>query len=157
MRVRVGPVGVQYRGVARVASVDRAARRAVFHIEGRETRGQGSASATISNELSQEDGSTRVHVATDLSVTGRPAQFGRGVMQEVAAAILADFALGLSRMLAEENSEKADEQPSAVEGGQIESLMLGRAVRRALRRRLGRATNLDFLRRLRPLASRRRR
>jgi carbon monoxide dehydrogenase subunit G len=112
MRVKLGPVTMDYRGTAWLEEVDQEAHTAVVAVEGKETRGQGSASAKIRNSLSDEDGATRVRVETQLSVTGRPAQFGRGIMQDVAAKMLGDFATCLSKRLAE--AEPApEEQPAA--------------------------------------------
>jgi carbon monoxide dehydrogenase subunit G len=102
IRVKVGPVTMDYKGVARVVELDEAAHVAVFKVEGKELRGQGTATATIRNRLIAEGESTRVFVETDLSVTGRPAQFGRGIMQDVAGSMLSDFAKSLSEMIAAE-------------------------------------------------------
>jgi carbon monoxide dehydrogenase subunit G len=101
MRVKLGPIAMTYKGTARLDEVDETARTAVVAVEGKETKGQGSASARIRSTLAAENGATRVRVETDLNVTGRPAQFGRGIMQDVAAKLLADFADCLSRTLAE--------------------------------------------------------
>jgi carbon monoxide dehydrogenase subunit G len=99
MKVKLGPVAMTYRGVARMTGVDETARAVTFHMQGKETKGQGTASATVRNRLEQTAGATRVHVQTELSVTGRPAQFGRGIMQDVAARMLSDFATCLSQRL----------------------------------------------------------
>lgn len=143
MRVKVGPVTIDYKGVARLTEVDEAAHVAVFNVLGKELRGQGTASATIRNSLVAEDGTTRVLVETELSVTGRPAQFGRGIMQDVAGSMLNDFAKSLFELLA------ADEAP-AVEPAPVQSdaLDLGGHVGGVLRHRLARWTGLAALRRL---------
>jgi carbon monoxide dehydrogenase subunit G len=113
MRVKLGPISMTYKGTARLGDVDADARTAVIAVDGKETRGQGSASAQIRSTLAPEDGATRVRVETELNVTGRPAQFGRGIMQDVAARMLSDFADCLSRTLAEADrpGEAADETP----------------------------------------------
>ena len=126
MRVKLGPVSLSYKGTARLELVDDATHTAVFAVQGREARGQGSASATIRNRLVPADGATRVLVETELSVTGRPAQFGRGIMQDVAASMLTDFAGCLSRLLAQEPPAR-----SAV-GPNTESLEVGGVVGRAV-------------------------
>jgi carbon monoxide dehydrogenase subunit G len=113
MRVKLGPVSMNYKGTARVESLDEAAHTAVFAVQGKETRGQGSATATIRNHLVEEGGTTRVLVETELSVTGRPAQFGRGIMQDVAASMLGDFAKRLSEMMAEQGAQPANGAASA--------------------------------------------
>ena len=85
VKVKVGPITAQYRGAARVVEADEAARRVVLRAEGRDTRGQGNAAADIVATLSADGSRTRVHVDTDLNVTGKVAQFGRGVMADVSA------------------------------------------------------------------------
>ncbi len=92
VKVKVGPVTAQYKGAAKFLELDEAAGRAVLKAEGRETRGQGNASATITAELaSQDGGKTRVTVTTDLTITGRVAQFGRGVLADVSSKLLDQF------------------------------------------------------------------
>ena len=116
MRVKLGPMTMTYNGTAEIGTVDEAARTAVFTVQGKEARGQGSAAATIRNRLAETDGGTQVTVETDLSVTGRPAQFGRGIMQDVAGAMLGDFARCLSQMMAGDASawgDAAAETPAA--------------------------------------------
>jgi carbon monoxide dehydrogenase subunit G len=113
MKVKLGPVTMNYKGTARLESVDEPTRTAVFAVHGKETRGQGSASARIRNHLVDEDGSTRVLVETELSVTGRPAQFGRGIMQDVAASMLGDFSKRLSDLMAEHGAASADADEAA--------------------------------------------
>ena len=111
MRVKFGPVTVDYKGTALLEHVDEAERVVVVAVDGKETRGQGSASARIRNRLVAEGGATRVHVETELSVTGRPAQFGRGIMQDVAAQILGEFAGRLSELLGETAAVESEEAP----------------------------------------------
>jgi carbon monoxide dehydrogenase subunit G len=92
MRVKVGPMVVNYKGTARLAQVDESEHTADIAVEARDTKGQGTASATIRNRLVPETGGTRVLAETDLSITGRQAQFGRGIMQDIAGRMLDDFA-----------------------------------------------------------------
>jgi carbon monoxide dehydrogenase subunit G len=92
MRVKVGPIVVNYEGTARLARVDESEHTADIAVEARDTKGQGTASATIHNRLVAENGGTRVLAETDLSITGRQAQFGRGIMQDIAGRMLDDFA-----------------------------------------------------------------
>lgn len=149
MRVKVGPVTIDYQGVARLREVDEAARVAVFNVQGKELRGQGSASATIRNSLAAEGDSTRVKVETELSVTGRPAQFGRGIMQDVAGSMLADFARALSEMMAGGETiaatTGAEREPKPA--GQ-ETLDLTGHVGGVLRQRLAKWTGFAALKRL---------
>src|SRR5436190_9005377 len=80
VKVKVGPITAQYKGTARLAEVDEAARRIVIDASGRDTRGQGNAKAKILVTMAPEGVGTRVDVTTDLSITGKVAQFGRGVL-----------------------------------------------------------------------------
>jgi carbon monoxide dehydrogenase subunit G len=91
VKVKVGPITAQYKGAATFTSKDDAAHVAVLTAEGRETRGQGNASATITATLVADGDGTKVTVITDLTVTGKVAQFGRGVMADVSAKLLNQF------------------------------------------------------------------
>lgn len=91
VKVKVGPITAQYKGTARFASLDESARVAVLRAEGRDTRGQGNASATITATLVPDGDGTKVAVVTDLTVTGKVAQFGRGVLADVSAKLLEQF------------------------------------------------------------------
>lgn len=91
VKVKVGPITAQYKGKATFAELDEANRRAVLDASGRDTRGQGNANATITALLTEADGGTHVEVTTDLTVTGKVAQFGRGVLADVSAKLLTQF------------------------------------------------------------------
>jgi carbon monoxide dehydrogenase subunit G len=91
VKVKVGPITAQYKGTARVAEADEATHRLVLRAEGRDTRGQGNASATITALLAADGDGTQVSVDTDLNVTGKVAQFGRGVMADVSQKLLGQF------------------------------------------------------------------
>ena len=91
VKVKVGPVTAQYRGIARFVERDEEAHRAVVRAEGRESRGQGSASATITATLEPAGDATHVSVVTELSISGRAAQFGRGVLADVSNKLLGQF------------------------------------------------------------------
>jgi len=99
MKIRLGPMTVDYKGTAKLADVDEDDRVATIDVKGKETRGQGSASATIRNSVEPAGDGTKVLVETDLNITGRPAQFGRGIMEDVAAKMLGDFAKRLETEL----------------------------------------------------------
>lgn len=99
VKVKVGPVTVTYRGTAVFEEQDAAAHRMVLAASGRETRGQGTARATVTSVLSEREGGTAVTVTTDLKVTGRPAQFGRGVLGEVGDRLVGQFAACLADRL----------------------------------------------------------
>lgn len=137
LRVRLGPVTVQYEGVARLQDADEDEHVATFHLQGRETRGHGGATATITNRLFPVDGSTRVVVETDVAVTGRAAQFGRGLLEDVAGRMIDQFAARLERELLA--GEAAEPAPAA--RGE-EALDLGAAAWRPLLRRYGWALGL---------------
>jgi uncharacterized protein len=91
VKVKVGPITAQYKGAARVVEADEAARRIVIKAEGRDTRGQGNASATVTASLAPAGDGTEVSIDTDLNVTGKVAQFGRGVMADVSSKLLGEF------------------------------------------------------------------
>ncbi|MFG2729366.1 SRPBCC domain-containing protein [Streptomyces canus] len=101
VKVKVGPITVTYRGTAVFEEQDESAHRMVLIAGGRETRGQGTARATVTGTLTGQDGGTAVSVRTDLAVTGRPAQFGRGVMAEVGDRLIGRFARCLAERLGE--------------------------------------------------------
>jgi carbon monoxide dehydrogenase subunit G len=132
LKVRLGPVTVEYEGVATLVDVDEDEHVASFHLQGREARGHGGATATITNHLFREDGATRVVVETDLAVTGRAAQLGRGLMEDVAARMLEQFASRLEReVLATAEAPEAVSEARPAE----EALDLGAAAWRPLVRR----------------------
>ena len=91
VKVKVGPITAQYKGAARFLEKDDAARKAVLKAEGRDTRGQGNANATITATLEADGEGTAVKVVTDLTVTGKVAQFGRGVLADVSSKLLTQF------------------------------------------------------------------
>jgi carbon monoxide dehydrogenase subunit G len=97
VKVKVGPITAQYKGSARFAELDEGAHRAVISASGRDTRGQGNASATVTARLEQLDDGTQVSIDTDLSITGKVAQFGRGVIGDVSSKLLAQFVDNLER------------------------------------------------------------
>jgi carbon monoxide dehydrogenase subunit G len=91
VKVKVGPITAQYQGKATITEQDEGAHRIVVRAEGRDTRGQGNASANVTATLASEADSTKVSVVTDLNVTGKVAQFGRGVMADVSSKLLGQF------------------------------------------------------------------
>src|SRR6266702_5339035 len=100
IKVKVGPVALTYTGTGRFVERDDQARTVTLEASGKETRGAGTASAKVRSTLQDEGGQTKVVVHTTLSVTGRPAQFGRGVMAEVGGRIIERFATNLAAQLA---------------------------------------------------------
>jgi carbon monoxide dehydrogenase subunit G len=97
VKVKVGPITAQYKGAAKLAEVDEATRTIKIDAAGRDTRGQGNASANITVMMRDDNGGTAVDIDTALQVTGKVAQFGRGVMAEVSAKILKQFVDNLER------------------------------------------------------------
>jgi len=100
VKVKVGPVALTYAGKARFTERDEQAKSITLEASGKETRGSGTASATVHSWLQDEGGQTRVTVNTTMNVTGRPAQFGRGVMADVGGRIIEKFATNLAAQLA---------------------------------------------------------
>jgi carbon monoxide dehydrogenase subunit G len=92
MRIKLGPVTMGYEGTVRLEEVDEDTHTARIVASAKERKGQGTAAATITNRLEDLGGRTRVIAETDLAVTGRPAQFGRGIMEDVADRMLGEFA-----------------------------------------------------------------
>ncbi|MBB5963987.1 SRPBCC family protein [Planomonospora venezuelensis] len=117
MKVKVGPITVTYRGDARFEDVDKDAHTLTIKASGKEARGSGTAGATVTARLHPEGDGTRVTVDTSFKVTGRPAQFGRGVMAEVGARLIDRFAANLSGLLAEGPGTAAETSPPAAGAG----------------------------------------
>ncbi len=103
IKVKLGPVSMTYAGTARITERDPDAGVVTLKASGKETRGAGTAAATIRSELHSQGSQTEVTVHTSLNVTGRPAQFGRGVMADVSAKLIGVFASNLADMLATGN------------------------------------------------------
>jgi carbon monoxide dehydrogenase subunit G len=99
VKVKLGPVLALYEGKASFAEKDAAAKRGVLRAEGRETKGQGSAKATVTASLAATAEGTQVKVETDLAIVGRLAQMGRGLIAEVSAKLLGEFVANLEREL----------------------------------------------------------
>lgn len=116
VKVKVGPVVAQYKGRAVFVERDDANHRAVLSADGRDTRGQGNASATIEANLTPTDAGTHVVVATNLKVSGKVAQFGRGVMVDVSSKLMAQFVENLeTTVLAADGAEPGAAEPGAAE------------------------------------------
>lgn len=111
MAVKLGPISARYRGTVEIEEADEENHRAVLSASGKETRGQGSASATITTVMSEENGATRVSVETDMQVTGRVAQFGRGIMQDVASELMNRFSTCVEQEITGEEREQPTEAP----------------------------------------------
>lgn len=108
VKVKVGPINLTYGGRARFTSLDADAHVAVLEASGKETRGTGTAKASITCRLHDRGGTTDVEVDTDLAVTGKPAQFGRGVLADVSAKLVDRFAACLSEEILAGDGAPAD-------------------------------------------------
>jgi uncharacterized protein len=108
VKVKVGPITAQYKGVAKLAEVDEGAHRAVIDAQGRDTRGQGNASAKITMSLAPDGDGTAVNIDNDVTVTGKVAQFGRGVMADVSTKLLAQFVECLESRVLSGTEQPAD-------------------------------------------------
>jgi carbon monoxide dehydrogenase subunit G len=110
IKVKVGPVALTYRGTAKFLERDPEARVVVLEASGKETRGAGTASATVqaSLEPAAAGEGTQVVIHTTMNVTGRPAQFGRGVIAEVGGKLVEKFADNLAQLISDSNAPSAD-------------------------------------------------
>lgn len=99
VKVKLGPINLTYKGQASFVEKDESARRAVIDARGRDARGNGTAEARVTATLADAGGRTDVKVSTDLDITGKPAQFGRGVMVDVGNKLLGQFADELARTI----------------------------------------------------------
>jgi uncharacterized protein len=100
VKVKVGPITLLYKGTGTFTETDEQARRAVLKASAKDTRGNGTVSATVTLTLTPEGDRTSGVVATDLSITGKPAQFGRGMIADVGGKIIEQFSACLSEKLA---------------------------------------------------------
>ncbi len=112
IKVKVGPIAMTYAGTARFTERDPDAHVITLEASGKETRGAGTASAKVRSTLESQNGHTHVVVHTTLNVTGRPAQFGRGVMAEVGGKLIGVFASNLADMLAAEPAQQSPDEGS---------------------------------------------
>ena len=144
MRVKLGPVTQDYEGKVWFEEADESQHRAVLRADGQDARGQGTASATITSTLQEENGgdSTRVRVETDMQITGRAAQFGQGVQQDVAEKIMGRFAECLENEILGGGAEAQVEQPS--EDGAAQQAEEGQPQRGSAQQEEGGAEALDI-------------
>jgi uncharacterized protein len=120
VKVKVGPITAQYKGAARFSDVDDVNHRAVIQAEGRDTRGQGNASATVTANLQPDGDGTRVNIDSDVTITGKVAQFGRGVIADVSGKLVDQFVACLERDVLSASTEppaSAAPSPAATASG----------------------------------------
>jgi uncharacterized protein len=129
IRIKLGPVSMSYSGTVRLADVDADQHVASFNARAKETKGTGTAAAVIRNRLEPAGEGTHVVVETDLNVTGRAAQFGRGLMEDVAARMLGDFAGRLEQLVLEgppaAEATAGEREPAPAAAPQQESFDVG--------------------------------
>jgi carbon monoxide dehydrogenase subunit G len=101
VKVKLGPLSLSYKGTAKFIEKDQATHTISIEATGKETRGAGTASATVQASLKPADGAdeTLVSIHTSLNVTGRPAQFGRSLLPEVSGKLIAQFATNLQALI----------------------------------------------------------
>jgi carbon monoxide dehydrogenase subunit G len=129
VKVKLGPINLTYQGKASFIEKDEAAHKAVIDARGKDQRGNGTAAAVVTARLKAEGAITRVDVLTDLNITGRPAQFGRGVMTDVGNKLLGQFADKLATQLGEgdaqgdaQRAESAAATAAATATGAVEEI-----------------------------------
>jgi carbon monoxide dehydrogenase subunit G len=139
VKVKVGPITLLYKGTGTFTETDEQGRRAVLKADAKDTRGNGTVKATVTLTLTDEGDHTTGTVATDLSITGKPAQFGRGMIADVGGKIIEQFAACLSEKLAvaEPESAPASAGQPAVEPAETEPLDLVQYARSSALKRVG--------------------
>ena len=125
-KVRVGPVNLSFAGEAELVEVDAAAHTARLSARGNDTKGRGAAQADVTFGLVEDGGNTRVDITTDLNLTGSVAQYGRaaGLIGEIAAQIIADFASNLEGQLAPTVATEAPAPATPLADNSISGLRL---------------------------------
>ncbi|MGI5244201.1 SRPBCC family protein [Dactylosporangium sp. CA-139066] len=138
VKVKLGPVNMTFKGSGRFVERDEAAHRVVISASGADSRGGGTAKATVTAVLVAEGDATRVSVATDLDITGKAAQFGRGLIGDVSARLIGQFATCLAGQFAAVEEPVVSAEPLAPVEPDAEPIDLlavsgvGGAVRRAV-------------------------
>lgn len=115
VKVKVGPITVSYQGVAAFHEKDATAQRVVLRANGKETRGNGNAAAIVTAQLKDEGDATTVVITTDLTISGKAAQFGRGVLADVSSNLIAQFAKRLEADLLGDAAPAAADSPDAAQ------------------------------------------
>jgi len=116
-KIKLGPISMQYAGSGKFLERDESAHRAVLEAKGKDKRGNGTAAVTVTTVLTPEaEDRTAVSVDTDLNITGKPAQFGRGVIQDVSDKLLGQFTDCLESKIgvSPETGAFADSAPASV-------------------------------------------
>ena len=122
VKVKLGPIALVYNGTGTFTEKDESAGRMVIDAKGKDKRGNGTAGAHVTATMTDAgSGSTRVEVVTDLNITGKPAQFGRGVMQDVSDKLLGQFTACLEKKVGAEPEPEPEAAPAATAGGPAEA------------------------------------
>ena len=139
VKIKVGPITLLYKGTGTFSETDEQARRAVLKASAKDTRGNGTVSATVTLTLTPDGDRTAGVVATDLSITGKPAQFGRGMIADVGGKIIEQFSACLSEKLAVAPAVAVAEPaaPTAKPVEEAEPLDLVHYARRSALKRVG--------------------
>jgi carbon monoxide dehydrogenase subunit G len=138
VKIKVGPITLLYKGTGTFVETDEQARRAVLRADAKDTRGNGTVKATVTLTLTPDGERTAGVVATDLSITGRPAQFGRGMIADVGGKIIEQFTACLSDKLAVAAApEPTSAAVPAPEPAEVEPLNLVHFARRSALQRVG--------------------
>jgi carbon monoxide dehydrogenase subunit G len=143
VRIKVGPVTVSYNGTAHITGRDQQARTATLEAEGRETTGSGSARATTTMSVTPDGEGSTVRLATDFTVVGRVAQFGRGIMEEVSRKLVGQMGDCIRTKLEAEESSAVSAARPPVNGGApaAQEPQTGPAAARATARRTRASAN----------------
>ena len=112
VKVKVGPITAQYKGTAKFKEKDESQHRLVLDATGRDTRGAGNAAAEVTAEMTSDGDGTKIVITTDLKVTGKVAQFGRGVMADVSEKLIGQFVESLEQKLVESNEREVATPPT---------------------------------------------
>ena len=119
IKVRVGPISMTYRGTVEIVDRDPQAHRAVMKARAQEARGQGRADADVEMNLAQQDGTTQGTMTADVSLSGRVAAMGRGVINDVSARIVDTFAENLATMLAGKEAPAPAAEPAPAGAAEV--------------------------------------
>lgn len=117
VKVRLGPISLLYNGTGHFVERDESTHRAVIEAKGKDRRGNGTAAATVRTQLTPEGERTTVEVITELSITGKPAQFGRGVIQDVSDKLLGEFVSCLEQNLGGASEPEPAAEPESAPAG----------------------------------------
>lgn len=126
VKVKLGPIALQYNGSGTFVEKDADAHRFVVDAKGKDKRGNGTAGAKVVVSMADAGGATEVSVETDLAITGKPAQFGRGVMQDVSDKLLGQFVTCLEQRLTAPEPEPASQEETPVAAAAAASVAASR-------------------------------